>query len=145
MNAMNTYDDARAALDAAATARSAARSRPVAAWHPPFVGLGFAVGLSALGLADDLHPWQWVIRAVALLLVVAAVAVPFAAARRSGVMAWSAGPGKADRWKNGASMSLVVVVALLVDAAAGGTWFFVVLGCGLGASAWIRLAGARKA
>ncbi|MGW5609489.1 hypothetical protein ACWEWI_26005 [Streptomyces sp. NPDC003753] len=141
---MNTYDDARASLDTAATMQTAARARPVAAWHPPFVGLGFAVGLSALGLADDLHPWQWVIRAVALLLVVAAVAVPFVAARRSGVMAWSGGSSK-DRRKNGASMSLAVVVALLVDAAAGGPWFFIVLGCGLGAAAWIRLAGARKA
>jgi hypothetical protein len=144
MNAMNTYD-ARAALDTAAASRTAARVRPVAAWHPPFVGLGFAIGLSALGLADDVHSWQWAIRAVALLLIVAAVAVPVVAARRSGVMAWSGGADKADRWKNSAPMSFVAIAALLVNVAVGGPWFLIVLGCGLGAVAWIRLAGARKA
>lgn len=140
---MNTYD-ARAALDAAAVSRTAARPRPVAAWMPPAVGLGFALGLSALGAADSVHANQWVWRAAGILLVIAAVVVPLVAARRSGVMSWTGGADRAERWKNTAPVTLAVLVALLVDLATDGPWFFIVLGCGLGAAAWARLARADK-
>lgn len=140
---MNAYD-ARAALDAAAASRTAARARPVAAWMPPAVGLGFALGLSALGVGDSVDAHQWTWRTVGILLVVAAVIVPLVAARRSGVVSWTGGMDKADRWKNTAPVTLAVLVALLVDVATDGPWFFVVLGCGLGAAAWARLARTGK-
>ncbi|MET9535783.1 hypothetical protein ABZY02_35405 [Streptomyces sp. NPDC006649] len=108
------------------------------------VGLGFAAGLSLLGVADSVDAYQWMWRTLGILLVVAAVAVPLIAARRSGVMSWAGGTDKAERWRNTAPVMLVVLVAVLIDLAVGGPWFFIVLGCGLGATSWARLARTRR-
>ncbi|WP_063734497.1 hypothetical protein [Streptomyces sp. RTd22] len=48
-------------------------------------------------------------------------------------------------WAVRVAAVLVIMAALLADAAYGQRWFFLVLGVGLGGTAWIQLARARRA
>ena len=131
-------------MDLADNSRAAAR-RTVPAWQPPVMGLSFAAGLTALALAEMAGSLAWAVRVVAVLLVVGCVALSFLASRRDGVTGPAGGADTATRWKNSAPTFLVIMAALLADAAYGQRWFFLVLGVGLGGTAWIQLARARRA
>ncbi|MEU7060202.1 hypothetical protein [Streptomyces sp. NPDC046197] len=135
--------EARKALDLADTSRAAA-NLPLPAWLPPTAGLLFAAGMCTLGAASRGGGTAGALIAAGLAAMVVGVTLVVQVRRRTGVMGWSAGADRARRWKNTVPPLLVVVLALLVDAAAGETWSCVVFGLGLGANEWVRLARAGR-